>query len=139
MNARMSPTLVRILIAAGAATVLAGCGMADSHANLPKFMRQAESPPPGQEAAPDVKQLVRDNSATIFVASAHPTGIAVSPARRDAHGPGWTACIKASVSGMSNQPIGVQTYVVSVENGRIWNRHRAGPDDNCNAETYEPL
>lgn len=139
MIARMRPAFARILAVAGAAILLAGCGMADSHANLPKFMRQEAPPPPGQPAAPDVRGLVRDNIASIFVASAHPTGIAVAPPRRDPHGPGWTACIKASVSAMSNQPIGLQTYVLFIENGRIWNRHRAGADDKCDSETYEPL
>ena len=116
------------------------CGMADSHSNLPRFMRGAEPLPQGPETAvPNVKQLIRDNIASIFAASAHPTSIAVSPARRDPHGPGWTACVKASVSGMSNQPIGVQTYVVSIENGRIWNRQRAGADDKCDGEPFEPL
>jgi len=139
MIASMNFAVVRILAVAGVAIFLAACGVADNHANLPKFMRQADPPPREQEAAPNVKQLVRDNIASIFVPSAHPSDIAVSPARRDTHGPGWTACIKANVSGMSDQPIGQQTYVVSIENGRLWNRHRAGADDKCDAEAYEPL
>jgi hypothetical protein len=139
MIASMRFAFARIPAIAGAAIFLAGCGMADSHANLPKFMREAEPPPRQQDAAPNVKQLVRDNMASIFVASAHPTGIAVSPARRDPHGPGWIACVKAGVSGMSNQPIGIQTYIVFIESGRIWNRHRADADDKCDAESYEPL
>jgi hypothetical protein len=138
MIARMRFVLARIPVVAGAAVLLAGCGMADSHANLPKFMRQAETPP-SQPAAPDVKQLVRDNLASIFVASAHASNIAVSPPRRDPRGPGWIACVKASVSGMSDRPLGQQTYVVFIDNGRIWNRHRADADDKCDAESYEPL
>lgn len=139
MIARMRFALARMLVVAGAAILLAGCGMADSHANLPKFMREAEPPPRQQGAAPDVKQLVRDNVASIFVASAHASNIAVSPPRRDPRGPGWIACVKANVSGMSNQAIGLQTYVVFIEGGRIWNRHRADADDKCDAESYEPL
>jgi hypothetical protein len=139
MMAGMGSVLARIQVVAAAAIVLAGCGYADSHANLPKFFRQPEQPPREPEAAPDVKRLVRDNVASLFAASAHPRNIAASPPRRDPRGSGWTVCIKASVSGMSNQDIGLQTFVVSIENGRIWNRHRAGVEDKCDAEAYEPL
>ena len=139
MVARMRSALAWIPAIALAAIVLAGCGVADNHANLPKFMRQADPPPPAPPTPPDAKQLVRDNLAAIFVPSSHPSRIAVSPPRRDPHGPGWIACVKANVEGTSNQPIGVQTYVMFIDNGRIWNRHRADPADGCDAEAYEPL
>lgn len=135
----MRPILVRVQAIAGAAIVLAGCGLADSHSALPKFLRQAEQQTGEQEAPPDVRHLVRANMASLFVASANPRDIAVSPARHVPQGPGWRACIKANVNGMSNQSIGIQTFVIAIENGRIWNRHRAGAEDNCDSETYEPL
>ena len=139
MNASMGLILARITVVAGAAMVLAGCGMADSHSALPKVFRQPEQEARAPETQPDAKQLVRDNIATIFTASSHPSDIVVSPPRRNPRGSGWTACIKASVMAMSNQSIGMQTYVVSIENGKIWNRHRAAAEDKCDAEHYERL
>src|SRR5882724_10368626 len=139
MIARMSFIFARVHVVAGAAIILAGCGMADSHSSLPKVFRQPEQQAREPEPPPDVKRLVRDNIASVFAASAHPSDISVSPPRHDLHGSGWTACIKASVMGMSNHSIGTQTFVVAIENDKIWNRHRANIDDSCDSQTYEPL
>jgi len=139
MIASMAFVPVRIYIVAGAMVALAGCGMADSRSSLPKMFRQPEQQARDREPPPDVKRLVRDNIAFVFVASAQPRDIAVSPPRQDPHGPGWTACVKATVNGMSSQSIGTQTFVIAIENGKIWNRHRATIEDKCDSEAYEPL
>src|SRR5512142_136229 len=69
---RMGRIVVHLALLAGVALVLAGCGFADSHASLPEFMRTrtAELPPP--EPPPDVRQLVRKNLDSVFVAASNP-------------------------------------------------------------------
>jgi hypothetical protein len=124
---------------AGAALVLAGCGFADSRSPVPEFMRikAAEQPPP--EAPPDVKRLVREKLDSVFIASSAPHDVRVSPARRDLHGSGWTACVRAELTSATGKPLGTQTYRVTIEDGVVLDRQRVEDDDNCVSESYEPI
>src|SRR3954452_18416909 len=124
---------------AGMAAALAGCGAADSHAKLPKFMLAAEKPAPKPDPEPDVKQLLRDKLDSVFTAASHPRHVRVSPPRRELNGPGWTVCIKAEVTSVVGRSLGTQTYLATINGGVILDRRRVEADDNCGSETYEGI
>ena len=107
---------------AGTVMLLTGCGVADQYSALPKVFRQpsAEAPPP--EPEPDVKELVRVGADTLF--TGHPSALEVSRPRRIA-GRGFDACVKALVPGaVDGQPRPV-TVLVTIEHGKLADRHRA--------------
>jgi hypothetical protein len=118
-----------------AAAALAGC---DSHARLsPDFLKLSPPPVAEAEAAPDARQVVRDNLTTIFATQAAPKNVAVS---RPAMGRyGWTACVRAAVSSITGTPVGVQTFLVGIERGKIGMRQRVDQTHACANETYEPV
>jgi hypothetical protein len=120
------------------APVLAGCGLADSHAVWPESMRVKDNEP-APERPPDVKQLVRDHLDSVFLAASAPRDVAVSPVRRDLHGSGWTACVRADLNSATGKPLGVQTYRIIIENGVILDRQRIDANDSCASETYAPV
>lgn len=122
---------------AGAA--LAGCGIADSRAPVPEFMRGKDSEPPPPEAPPDVKRLVRERLDSVFTTASHPSQVRVSLPHHEQRGSGWTACVRAELTSVIGKPLGLQTYRVTISDGLIVDRRRAEPEDNCAAETYEPL
>jgi hypothetical protein len=124
---------------AGGALMLAGCGIADSRSPVPEFMRAKTSEPPPPEAPPDVKQLVRTNLDSVFVATSYPHDVQVSPPRRDLRGLGWTACVRAQLTSATGKPLGAQTYRVTIDGGIILDRRRVEPNDNCVSESYEPI
>ena len=125
------------LIASGAA--LAGCGIADSHAPVPEFMRAKAMDPPPPEAPPDVTQLVRTNLNSVFVASSYPHDVRVSPAHRDLRGSGWTACVRADLTNAVGKPLGTETYRINITGGVILDRQRIDANDNCVSESYQPI
>src|SRR5450759_458190 len=94
---RMGRIAVHALLIAGAAIVLAGCGIADSRAPVPEFMRGKASEPPPPEPPPDVKRLLRENLDSVFVAASYPRQVRVAPPHRDVRGSGWTACVRADL------------------------------------------
>jgi hypothetical protein len=130
--------VIHLLALSGAALMLAACGFADVRSPVPEFMRLKENEPPAPEAPPDVKRLVRDKIDFVFVASMHPHHVRVSPAHREARGPGWTACVRAETLSVTGKPIGTQTFRISITGGEIVDRRRAEDDDNCDGESYEP-
>jgi hypothetical protein len=127
------------VVMAGMAAALAGCGAADSHAKLPKFMLAEESQPRPPDPEPDVKKLVRDKLDSVFTAASHPRHVRVSPPRRQPNGPGWTACVKAEVTSVAGRSIGTQTYLATISGGVILDRRRVEAEDNCASETYEGI
>jgi hypothetical protein len=127
------------VVMAGMAAALAGCGAADSHAKLPKFMLAEESQPRPLDPEPDVKKLLRDKLDSVFTAASHPRHVRVSPPRRALNGPGWTACVKAEVNSVVGRSLGTQTYLATISGGVILDRRRVEADDNCASETYEPV
>jgi len=76
---------------------------------------------------------------SVFLATSSPQHVRVSPSHRDRHGPGWTACVQAELISATGQPLGIQTYRVTISGGVITDRRRAEADDNCISETFEPI
>jgi hypothetical protein len=137
---RMRRVVVYMALMAGGALVLAGCGFADSRSPVPDFMRAKASDPPPPEPSPDVKQLVRKNLDSVFVASSAPHDVRVSSPRRDPRGSDWTACVKAELTSATGKPLGTQTYRVTISTGIITDRLRLeADDDNCASENFEPI
>jgi len=135
----MGRLIIFTALMAGGALALAGCGMADSRSPVPEFMRAKASDPPPPEAPPDVKQLVRKNLDSVFVATSYPHDVQVSPPRHDLRGLGWTTCVRAQLTAANGKPLGAQTYRVTISEGVILDRRRVEPDDTCGSESYEPI
>lgn len=135
----MRRVFIYTALAAGGALALAGCGIADSRSPVPEFMRGKTSEPPQLEPPPDIKTLVREKIDSVFTVASQPRHVQVSPARRDLHGLGWTACVKADLNNVNGKPLGNQTYRITVSGGVIVYRWRAEAEDNCSSETYEPV
>ena len=135
----MRRAVVQVALIASGAFVLAGCGIADSRAPVPEFMRGKAVDPPPPELPPDVRQLVRKNLDSVFIATSHPREVEVSPPHRDVYGSGWTACVRAELTSVMGNPLGVETYRITISGGEIIDRRRAESDDNCASETYEPI
>ena len=127
------------MLVAGAALLLAGCGLADSRSPVPEFMRAKASDPPPPEPPPDVGQLVRKNLDAVFVANSYPRQVRVSPPRHELEGSGWTACVRAELTSAMGKPLGAQTYRVTISGGVIVDRRRVEADDTCGSETYAPV
>ena len=131
--------VIYIALMAAGALALAGCGIADSYAPAPEFMRAKAMDPPPPEAPPDVTQLVRANLNSVFVANSYPQEVRVSPARRDLRGSGWTACVRAGLTNAMGKPLGTETYRITITGGVILDRQRIDANDNCVSETYQPI
>jgi hypothetical protein len=135
----MGRVIIYTALMAGGALALAGCGIADSRSPVPEFMRAKASEPPPPEAPPDVKQLVRKNLDSVFVATSYPRDVQVSPPRHDLRGLGWTTCVRAQLTSANGKPLGTQTYRVAISSGIILDRRRVEPDDTCASESYDPI
>jgi hypothetical protein len=133
----------RIVVYAGlmasGAIVLAGCGIADSRAPVPEFMRAKANDPPPSEPPPVVEQLVREELDSVFVASSNPRNVRVSSPRHDLRGLGWTACVRAELSSATGKPLGEETYRITINGGVIVDRRRAEPEDTCTFESSRPI
>jgi hypothetical protein len=131
--------IVHTVLITGGALMLAGCGIADSRAPVPEFMRAKASDPPPLEAPPDVKQLVRERLDSVFVAASNPRQVQVSPPRHELRGLGWTACVKAELTNAVGKPLGSETYRITISSGVIIDRQRAEAEDTCATESYQPI
>ncbi|WGR91418.1 MULTISPECIES: hypothetical protein [unclassified Bradyrhizobium] len=132
----------RISIAAlltGAMLTLSGCGLADSHAVWPEFLKAKASDPAPLETPPDIKQLVGTKLDSVFAAGSQPTHVRVSAPLHDPRGPGWTACVRAELTSVIGKPLGTQTYRIFIDGGTIQDRRLVDADDNCLTENYEPI
>jgi hypothetical protein len=134
----MRGIVVRVALMGGVALMLGACA-ADSHSALPGFMRVQASDPPSPEPPPDVKKMVRDQLDAVFTPASQPQEVRVSLPRRDLHGPGWTACVRAELTSAMGKPLGPQTYRITIEDGIIIDRRRVADEDNCDSETYDPI
>jgi hypothetical protein len=136
----MRRIVVYMALMAGGAILLAGCGIADSRSPVPDFMRAKASDPPPPEPPPDVKQLVRKNLDSVFIASSAPHDVRVSSPRRELRGSDWTACVKAELTSAMGKPLGTETYRITISSGIIIDRRRLEADeDNCESENFEPI
>jgi len=136
----MRGKVVRLGLVTAAALALSACGWADSRSPVPEFMRAKESEPPVPEPPPDVKQMVREKLDSVFTAASNPSQVQVSPPRRDLHGQGWTACVRAlQLTSANGKPLGSQTYRITISSGVIIDRRRIEAEDTCTSESYEPI
>jgi hypothetical protein len=124
---------------AGAALMLSGCGLADSHAVWPEILKVKSTEPAPLEAPPDVKRLVASKLDSVFTAGSQPTHVRVSAPLHDPSGTGWTACVRAELTSVIGKPLGTQTYRVFINGGAIFDRRQVEADDNCLTENYEPV
>jgi hypothetical protein len=134
----MRRIIVHTALMAGAVVVLAGCGLADSRAPVPEFMRAKTADPPS-DPPPDIKRLVREKLDTFFSSGSYPHQVQVSPPQHELRGVGWTACVRAELTSVNGKPLGTQTYRVTVSSGVIIDRRRVEADDACASESYEPV
>jgi hypothetical protein len=134
----MGRIVVYAALMAGGALALGGCGLADSRALVPDFMRAKAGDPP-IEPPPNVEQLVREGLDSVFVASSNPQRVRVSPPRHDLRGLGWTACVRAELTSAMGKPLGEETYRITISSGVIIDRRRAEPEDTCAFESYQPI
>ena len=132
------PVKLAVLLA-GAAFMLSGCGLADSHAVWPEALRVKATEPAPLETPPDVKRLVAGKLDSVFTAGSQPTHVRVSTPLHDPRGTGWTACVRAELTSVIGKPLGTQTYRVFINEGAIFDRRQVEADDNCVTETYEPV
>jgi hypothetical protein len=128
------PMKIGIALIAGTMTLLAGCGVADQYSAVPKVFRQPSAEPLQPEPEPDVKELIRAGADTLF--TGHPSAVAVSPPRRIA-GKGFDVCVKAVVPGAIDGEPRPVTVLVTIEHGKLTDRHRATSQDRCAAATYD--
>jgi len=135
----MRRRIVYSVLMAGAALALAGCGFADSRSPVPEFMRAKASEPPPPEPQPDVRRLVREKLDSVCLATSYPRLVEVWQPHHEPQGLGWTACVRAQLTSAMGQPLGPQTYHITISGGAIIDRRRADDDDICASETYEPI
>src|SRR5580693_1705091 len=126
----MRRVILYAMLTAGTALALAGCGIADSHAPVPEFMRAKAMEPAPPEPPPDVIQLVRTNLNSVFVATSYPRDVRVSPAHRDLRSSGWTACVRADLTNTMGKPLGTETYRITIIGGVVIDRQRIDANDN---------
>jgi hypothetical protein len=130
MAARMTTLAVCAM-----ATLLAACGgIADKNSAMPEFLRQPQEKAIPPDPEPDVKEFVRTN--TLF--TTHPSSVAVSrPRRLAAHRFG--VCVKGVAPSPIDEEMRAVTLFVSIEHGKMVDRHRATRDDHCESESYEKV
>ena len=93
---------------AGAALILSGCGLADSHAVWPEVLKVKANEPAPLEAPPDVKRLVAGRLDSVFTAGSQPAHVRVSAPLHDPRGTGWTACVRAELTSVIGKPLGMR-------------------------------
>lgn len=135
----MLRSIVSVLLLCTVAAGLGGCGYSDAYATyVPEALRYktTEIRP---EVIPDVKAMLRENPQQVFSTRTPPQNMQVSVPRRNANGPGWTSCVRANIAGITGRSIGTQTYLLSIDHGKIGDRRLATADSPCTSESYEPV
>jgi hypothetical protein len=135
----MGRIFVHATLVAGGAFMLAACGLADSRSPVPEFMRAKAPEPPPPEPLPDARQIVHEKLESLFLASSYPRNVRVSPPLHEQHGSGWTACVQAETTSATGQPLGTQTYRITISGGLLVDRRRTEADDACASETFKPI
>ena len=118
---------------------LAGCAV-DAHAPSywSTFIDSQPAPkPPTEGLAPDVRMLLTSKLSEFFVPSSAPTHMSFStPILSNG---GWTTCVRASLTGATGRPIGMQTYLVNIDAGQVGRREVVTDGRQCAGEHFEPL
>jgi hypothetical protein len=135
----MGRIFVHMALMVSGAFMLAACGLADSRSPVPEFMRAKAPEPPPPEPPPNVKQLVQEKLESVFLASSYPRNVRISSPLHELHGSGWTACVQAETTSATGQPLGTQTYRITISGGLIVDRRRTQADDACASETFKPI
>jgi hypothetical protein len=118
--------------------MLAGC-TADAYSSFPSFMRANAPPVSAPEQPPAVGAIVRDQLASVFLSSALPHNVQVSPAHRDPRALNWIACVKADLTTANGREMPTHEYRITIADGKIVDRRLSNDDDNCASEHYEPI
>jgi hypothetical protein len=139
MNVTMRRSSSLRLTLSLSALLLSGCGLADSHSTFVPQPFRAPEPQQLQAETPDVRALVLADPNGLFLSSASPRNIRISPAQPSIPGLSWTACVKADVTGMSGNIISDQILQIEIAAGKIRDRRRADAKSPCIHATYEPL
>ena len=135
----MRRIVVHMALMTGGALLLASCGLADVRSPVPEFMRAKAPEPPPLEAPPDVKRMLGEKLDSVFTAASRPTQVRVSTPRPSLRGSGWTACVRAELTSVTGQPLGTQTYRITIADGVISDRRHVEAEDNCEIESYQPI
>ena len=106
--------IVHAALMAGAVLTQASCGIADSRSPVPEFMRARATEPMPPEPPPDVSRLVREQLDSVFIAASYPRQVQVSPPLHEPQGSGWAACVRAELTSATGQPLGAQTYRITI-------------------------
>ena len=133
--------VISLLSLLGAATIfLGGCGYSDANATFVPESLRYKAPEPQIDKIPNVKAILRERGAEVFSSRAPPKNIRVSVPRRNPSGPGWTACVRADIAGITGRPIGTRTYLMTIDgNNKVGDRRLVDGASPCEAETYEPV
>jgi hypothetical protein len=134
MFATLRTMKLRMALIAGTALLLAGCGVADQYSVLPQIFREPSKEPPQPDPEPDVKELVRAGADKLF--TGHPSSVAVARPRRIS-GQEFNVCVKAVVPGAIDGEPRPITILITIEHGKLTDRHRATSQDRCAADAYE--
>lgn len=99
---------------------------------------RSPTPPPREpDPPPNMQELLRGNIGTLFSQQANAQNVMTSAPRRNPTSFGWTACVRASVTSVGGGSIGVRTYLVFIDGGKLGMRRLAEAADGCDAEKYE--
>jgi hypothetical protein len=126
-----------LLLVLGLPTMLCGCAVDTYVSYVPDFLKQV-APKLEVEQPPGVASIVRGNIAGIFMEASAPKNVTFSFPVPAKHG-GWTTCIRASVYGATGRPMGMQTFLVDIDQGRVERREHVDESHWCVRETYQPL
>ena len=121
------------------AILLSGCALADSHSTFVPQAFRAPEPPQLQAETPDVRALVLADPNGLFLSSANPSNMRISPAQPAIPGVSWTACVKADVTGLSGNIMNDQILQIEISGGKIRDRRRADANSPCLRASYQPL
>jgi hypothetical protein len=125
------------LVTIGLISTLCNCAVDSQISYMPDIMKQP-APKVDVKQPPDVSSIVHGDLSAVFVAASAPNSITFSPPIPARDG-GWTTCIRAAVSGATGRPLGIQTFLVNIEQGRVEGREHVDDRHWCNKETYKPL
>lgn len=124
------------------ALLISGCAM-DSHAlyfsqykdSVPSLF-EAEPQPRQPDPPPDVKAIIKNDITAVF-GHTDVKNVNVGPAHPN--GNNWQACLRAEVYGITNADLGVQYFMVEINQGRVGLRRPATTTDKCETDQFEAI
>ncbi|MGP9813750.1 hypothetical protein ACTZWT_19750 [Rhodopseudomonas sp. NSM] len=132
------PRSVRLIASLLVSVHLCGCAVDANIGFVPDFMKQPGPRQPVAEAPPDLGRLLQGNLSAVFLQGSSPTNIRFSPPVAGKYG-GWDTCVKGEVVGVTGQPLGVQTFLVNIDQERVGRRERVDAGHWCARESYKPI